>query len=843
MTHPPDHERISPADKLERSRFLTRLSILWERATIAFWRVDCWIALFAALWMMQIPSILGKAGDLLALAVFFAGLAILLFQARRHPLWPGRDEADRRLEKENNLRHRPLQQAGDRLANPLRETTRKLWDKEKSDAATALRNLRIPAPRPVLAGADRAALHVAAFLLVVIGAVVAGPQWQERLAYGIIPLSVRWEDRLPGSANIVIWIKPPDYTALPQINIQGTGTLKESVSIPAGSTIKARVSKGFGTPALEMGDIRLPMQPAGKGSWSIETPAVAADRLRIVQMFMARLSIPVTYVPDQPPVIVSKGKPATMPKGGLQIPLGVTDDYGVTGLSFRMTLDPQAGDAPPGLPYAEDKSVYSTPKQETALNPVYDLSWHPWAGLPVVIEITARDRPGQVAALPPIHAILPERLFHHPVAQKLVGIRKRLLWTPRSAIPNAASELSVILSRPEQFGDDFSVFLSIRSMISRLNYSPTEESAIAIVSQLWDTALRIEDGNLTLAARNLRDAQQELERLLADPNATDEQIAAAMEKMQSALVAYMQELYMEMQKQASERGETPQALSQESLENAANMEDLSSFLSQMRAEALSGNREQALNMLSRLRQMTEQLDPSAGMNLPPQMQEMMESMKEMEDLIKRQEALLELTRQYADGSLIKQTYPDFIPFDEERSDMPPPPQAKNQSGEDEKPDLSSEKDEQEALRFSLGGLMQRAGEQMEEIPESLQEAEQEMRGSSQELGNGAPNLSVPHQEKVLEHLKNSQEQMGQQLAKMMKQMTFLSFGSGPLDPLGRPMSEGNGNNPLYGSQVKIPDEAQRKRAHEIMKILRQRSGELGRPDYERDYYHRLLRQF
>ena len=122
-------------------------------------------------------------------------------------------------------------------------------------------------------------------------------------------------------------------------------------------------------------------------------------------------------------------------------------------------------------------------------------------------------------------------------------------------------------------------------------------------------------------------------------------------------------------------------------------------------------------------------------------------------------------------------------------------------------------------------------------------AEQEMRSSAAMLGNNDPSLSAPHQEKAIKYLQDSMQQMSQQMAQMMKQMMMMAMGPGKMDPLGRPLEEGKGPSWLPGSQVKIPDEAERKRVQEIQKLLRDRSGELERPDYELDYFRRLLKQF
>jgi hypothetical protein len=177
-------------------------------------------------------------------------------------------------------------------------------------------------------------------------------------------------------------------------------------------------------------------------------------------------------------------------------------------------------------------------------------------------------------------------------------------------------------------------------------------------------------------------------------------------------------------------------------------------------------------------------------------------------------------------------------------DMPPAPEAPA-----EPPSIvmntSQHRTEQEALRIMLGTLMQEAGEVLVEIPENMGLAEQEMRGSSAALGENNPAGSIPHQEKALEHLQQAQKQLSQQFAARLQQMTGLSMMGGGMkfDPLGRPYGGDGKRNGLFGSPVKIPDEAERKKAQEILKLLRRRSGELERPDEELDYYKRLLRQF
>jgi hypothetical protein len=118
-----------------------------------------------------------------------------------------------------------------------------------------------------------------------------------------------------------------------------------------------------------------------------------------------------------------------------------------------------------------------------------------------------------------------------------------------------------------------------------------------------------------------------------------------------------------------------------------------------------------------------------------------------------------------------------------------------------------------------------------------------MRGSEDGLDKKNPGAAAPHEEQAIAQMKGSLDEMGRQFAQRLKQMQSMSFGgSGRLDPLGRPMSQdsmGSGRD----SNVKIPDQSERRRVQEILKTLRDRSGEVGRPDYELDYFRRLMKQF
>lgn len=860
MIDPLDFEKTPLLTRLSRTRTAAAFVMWLETAAESLWRLASWCAVFAGLWMMQIPQVLGDAGPALACAAFTAGMVFLTVRDLPHLRLPHRHDIDRRLERDSNLPHRPLAALEDRLANPRLEQTRTIWRHNLETAFAAVPLLRLPRPRPLLARRDPRALRMLAALTLVAGLAIAGPQWNKRLAYGLFPFNLT--GRTAHTSPITLWITPPDYTGLPRIVLEGSGKKDgEALKIPEGSTLKIRLSGGVFRPVLNMGDTETPLTLMGDRNWGLETQIRPGTKLTVKQALIPRATVPYSYIPDTPPVLTLEGGPETLEKGDLKFSLKAQDDYGVADLAMTMDLDPMIEDRPLGSPYEETRAVMTPPAAETPLSPVYGLSWHPWAGMPVVIGLEAVDRKGQKSALPPVFTTLPERAFSHPVAKKLAALRKSLIWTPAEAARDIPVDLETILQDPAAFGGDITVLLSLRSAATRLSLNTDAETIARVVELLWDTALRIEDGNLPHAARSLQEAQSRLEKLLQNPNATEEEIARAMHDLREAMAGYFQELARELQKRMAESGAN-NILPPEMFQNAVRPEELESFLDRLQSEALTGNRESAREMLSQLRKFTDRIDPSMSMSMPPQMQFMMDGISEMQELVQKQEELLDQTKKQADSLTApprtQRAYPQPVPFAPHTEDMmkewnlgamPPPPQETQPPPAQEKtPPPSSQtaqasKTEQEALRFILGRLMLESDEQLGEIPEPMQKAEQEMRGSAESLGAGDPAAAIPHQEAAIDYLQQSMQDMAQQMRQMMQAMAMFSLGGSSLDPLGRPMQEGNGPGFFPGSRVTIPDEAERKRVQEILKILRRRSGEVGRPDYELDYYRRLMKQF
>jgi uncharacterized protein (TIGR02302 family) len=819
-----------------------------ERLLENLWNALLWVCAFASLWLFQIPQWFGKSAEIGFSILFIAGLFYYLMRGMNHIRLPRHSEVTRRIEEDSNIRHRPLSSLEDRLANPAQEDTRLLWSLWQETLRPALLALRWPRPRPLFSQIDPYALRALAVVVLAAGIIAAGGTWSLRLKHGLFPMT--FSAGATPSDNVIIWITPPAYTGQPQIVLKGFGRKDQPVSIPEGSIVKARVNGWIGTPSLMFDDKAWPMRAMGKGSYGIEKAVERAGTLKIRQMMLPRSRWSIAYGADLPPVIEMTGDPQIQPKGEIIFPLKVKDDYGVESLTARIRLD-QSSAPPLGSPVKETLPVMSPPQTAMDFKPQFDLAWHPWAGMDVVVDLEVTDHKGQSAHIKDLHIKLPERAFRHPVARRLVEMRKRLIWTPEAAAKNIAFEIESIMAQPGVYHNDPIVFLALRSAVSRLFYDATLPSVSTVVSLLWDTALHIEDGNFSMAQRNLRDIQKQLQDALRNPNATPDEIASLMEQMRGAMANYLNEMFREMQKRMAESGADMHMMSPEAIMQNINPDDLSAFLDKMQAEAMTGDRNKAREMLSQMSRLMEMLDPSAMQTeMPKDMQDMMETVSKLQDLIEKQKKLLSDTQSQAENAGKQQSYSASLPPNASLlkqwgiENLPPQPQD-TRTGDKApryKADTAAGQSEQEGLRKTLGDLMLETDEKLHQIPESMGQAEEAMGQSSKALGQNNPGDSIPHQEAAIAHLSEGQRQMSQQLGERMKQMMMLSFGMGPSDPLGRP-TEGNGNAPWSASKVKIPDKAERKRVQDILEELRKKSGELQRPDYELDYYRRLMRQF
>ncbi len=801
----------------------------FERFSACFWRVLSWCMAFIALWLFDTPNPYGLLSIL-----FFTGFVFLIYKDARLFRFPSLKDIDRRIETDSGVKGRPLSGIQDSLANDEKREARKLWATSRARLLGLLAKLNAARLRGVLAKHDPYAIRLGVFVAFILGLITAGPEWSYRIKNGLVPFSFNIQST-EKTERFIISITPPDYTALPQIVLNEQTIENQALKIPENSKLKAIVNGGSSVPKILFDGMAHPFETAYEGI--IKN---SSGDLILKQGLFTLGQWAYELIPDTPPTLsILAEKPEILEDGTFSIPLSVKDDYGVEYLDSEFTVSVDVPDSHLGQPAYFRRSIISPDGEDFEISPLYDLTAHPWAGLPVRATLRVYDEKEQTSDDATLEFTLPERQFQHPVAKTLVALRKNLIWNPlQTSIYNKiAYDTHVLSTAKDMLHNDIVVYLALRSIALRLHYNePSLPITKSVIDLMWDTALRVEDGDLSLTARKLRDAQAALEDALQNPDITDADISKLMQDLRQAMGEYLQELAREMQKRMAEGQSMPMIDPQNSL----NQDSLADFLEQMEQAMRDGDTSSAQEMLSQMQRLMDMMNPSMRTQMPQDMQMMQEGINELQQLIERQEELLAQTEKQADlMDTLKSLGLDKRINPDPNKEGTAPPFVNTQDN----------RTEQEALRLILGQLMIEANEKIGEIPPSMGLAEQEMRGSSEELGFNNPLDSIPYQMRAIEYLKESQDQLMEQLQQRMVQMTgfMMSFGgsaSMQQDPLGRPFGGEDGPNGVpYGSPVKIPDEAERRRVQEILKLLRQRAGQQDRPREELDYYRRLLKRF
>ncbi len=843
---------------LGRVRLWTGVSLWIERITRAFWPLFYWCLCFALLWI-TLPAIADISDFILRASsfVFYAGLiGLFVYGAARFQL-PRKEEIEARLEQSPRARHKPLSSLKDTLSNPEKEITQALWSERIKDLLPILKKLRARAPQPLLPEKDPFALRMALVVALLCAVIVTGPtQSISNLQTSLWPFE-RGADLFGRTKLAEMIVIPPDYTALDALKITGIQPASDDpVSIPAGSTFEINVKGGIGTPHLLIGDQKTRMAKTGDGVYVSKGTITPGRQISVQQLWRPRLSFAYTLIPDMPPEIAQSDNPKRLQRGELQIPLSLTDDYGVRNLYLQIDL--KESDPKPliGEAYNETRRIMSKGGAEPDdVEPIFDLTFHPWAGRMVTINIIASDALNQKAVLAPFEVLLPEKPFYNETARAIIELRKLLIAEPENSASSVQAGLIEIFENLHLYQGDKIVFLGLSSAIYRLQYDPSIESAKSLVDLLWNIAVHIEDGQSGQEYKTLEQAMRALEETLADPNSTQEEIAERMADMQRALANYLQQVAQDMAMQMSRQmqsGDPGAMMQMQMLSNMITPQDMMQFLQEMQREALSGDKNAARDMLSRLSELMQAMRPGAmSSELPQDIQDMQEQLEALRALTQDQKDL----RYNVQDRM--QSRPDFerhrrtrealenIPGIEEmlktlnpelQMHFEPPSMSINTQGE---------ADQQNELLKRLEQLKQQMQDKIGQVPQNCQSAGTAMGQAFGALSQNNPSDALIHQDTAIQELENAQNQMQQQMMQRLQQMMGMSFGGMPrLDPFGRPMENGDGRlNPLLGREVKIPDEAERRKIDDILETLRKRSGEFSRPSEERDYFKRLLERF
>ncbi len=513
------------------------------------------------------------------------------------------------------------------------KTRRLLWAAHQRRMAAALRRLRVGWPAAGLARRDPWGIRAILTILLLLAVLDAGADWRDRAFRAFRP-SFAASAASPAS-SFELWVSPPEYTGLAPQFLRADVT--DTVPVAAGSTLLGQVHGGGEVPLLAIDETRENFTAIDKQNFQIERKLTGGKELSLRQggSLIGRWAIEI--VPDNPPTIAFADPPAATARAALRLDFRATDDYGVASAK-AVIRRPESG--PPGAGSDEtielDLPLPSLNPKEAEATSYHDLTPHPWAGLPVEIRLVALDGLGQTGESEPVRMVLPEREFRHPVARAIIDQRKELAKDPHSA-DSVAEILGDLNSRPALFRDDSVVYLGLRVAQQRLRADAGKESIAAVSQLLWDTALRIEDGNLSLAERDLRRLQQKLQEALAK-GAPDEEIERLMQELREALDRYLQALAEEMQQRPP--GDAKQSIDPSQV---LTRRDLQQMLDRAREMARSGARDQARELLSQLQEMLENLRTAqpgdrCSSRATSQAEQMMRGLQQM---MQRQQQLLD----------------------------------------------------------------------------------------------------------------------------------------------------------------------------------------------------------
>jgi uncharacterized protein (TIGR02302 family) len=830
---------------------LSRLSLFWEGAWPALWPIVLVAGLFLAVALLDIlPMFPGWLHGAM-LAVFAAALLRALWRGIRALRIPNELSAQRRLEKVNNLPHRPFEALEDTIATPdPNGEGARLWELHRQRMRERLRGVRAGYPHPGLIRRDPFGLRIALGAILLASAVAAGGDAPAKLLRAVQPDT----DFLgkPTPVAMDAWISPPAYTGRPPVFLTGAeGEKVTAVSVPAGSVLQVQVSGGGIVPHLTADAARTDFEKVEADSYRLEYELKADARIGVVSDEKELGGWAVTVVPDDAPVVVLTAPPEASQQAALHLAYMAGDDYGIEKIVATIRRDGVTG----GEALTFDLPLPSVNPRDVKEDYFRDLTPHPWAGLGVTLTLTATDALGQQGNSDPVTFTLPERVFNHPVARQIVAERKKLSADPAAnheAVAEALKEIGLI---PDLFANDVVVFMALDLAARRITKDWTGEELAGVQKLLWDTALRVENGRISMAEADLRRAEQALQGALSR-EAPDAEIERLMEELQAALDKYLDELTKQLREQA-ERGELqPMDPNQEFMTR----QDLQQMMDQIREMARSGAREAAKQMLAELQRRLENM--RAGIMQPQQNQQQSRAskmMNDMQQLTQGQRDLLDRTfrQQQQQGQQQGREGMEQRQGDPRQGNGQRPSQRGQQPGQGQQPQAGRMPSQsgasavvQEALRRQLGNLMQRYAEMTGEVPQPFGRAEQAMRRSTGALRDGQPGEAVDPQTQALDNLQQGMQQAMQQMQQMMQQARGQPGGRGQMpgrqqshnrDPFGRDQNEGSQGT--SSDKVAIPDKSDLQRSREIRDELRRRAAERERPPLEREYIDRLLKQF
>ena len=824
-----------------RLRFAcTWTALLFQALLDAFWRPAA-LTVFLAGWLALLGALGGAFWPALT-GTIINGIAILwtfVLGIRRFGP-PDTELVLRHLEEANGLKNRPLRGLADHASRAEAPTSRLLWHRHIQSLMSGIGKLHFRFPEPILARRDPLALRFLALMIFFIGFLVSDG-----------PLGLRLGNAFKGSligihsgqtVTLDAWIDPPDYTRIPPVILgrdgrklaqgeirDGNGEkvlsdlakrMAAQVVVPTGSEIVLRVNQADELPVFVGADgEETEFTREGQGQYAHKR-VLNSDGTYGVHLDGDRLAEwSIRVLPDHAPTVSFKGPAQITMRDSLFISYLAQDDYGVADLILKMR---QTGR--PDGPVSEFPLPAGFGNRAVLDSSHYlDLTPHPWAGLQVIATLVAVDDKGQTGESAAMALLLPQRIFNHPVARAIINERRKLAAGEEPA-PVIAHNLRRIAWNAEEYGHDMTVFLTLGVSVARLKHRNVAAELPSVMALLWKVALRLEDGEVSIAAQDLEAAEQALLEALKE-GADQAVIDQLMNQMEDAMSRYLEALAQQMQQQMDQDGESIREMPNAQQLTGQNLKDM---MDKIRELLRMGMVDEAQQLLAELRELMQNLRAAPSPFASGEGKEALDMLKDLYDLMDQQQDLLEQTHEQAMGRDRKQQPGDG---QGDPGSMSPQEQAAMQ----------------EQLRQQLQSLGDRLGDMLGGAPPSMGQAGESMGDAAQALGEGRTHRAAKSQGEALSQLQESAKEVQDAIIERFgsggsspQAMQGENDGSGQ-DPFGRVPNAGNKGD--GAGDVVIPDAGDIERARQIRDELRRRSGDQGRPPVELDYIERLLKPF
>lgn len=601
------------------------------------------------------------------------GLAWRSWRRYRRP-----DEADviRALDGQSDLR--PVASLSDRPADPSSAPAH-LWRAHRERLIAEIGNLRLPRLGAEWAALDPARLRIIVPVAVIALALIAGPAAPGRIARAFSPDL----GALAGADKMIVeaWVTPPEHTGRAPIFLQAG---MKDVRVPIGSEVTLRTQAPSAPKLILRGDKRQTSRFTRTPDGAFEARArIESDTRLTVNWWGERARWSFLILPDEAPLIAFDALPEPGERDQIQFKWKAGDDYGVTAVELAIRLrEPH-----PAAPDAEDRVPVPMPgaagAKELAATAQLDLTRHRWAGLPVDLQLVARDGAGQEGMSETVPFILPEKLFLDPLALAAQEARVTVLREPRpyaelekndqalldgavntaatgrldaapEGVRQAALMLDSITYRGEVFFNDLGAFMGLRMALGTLESAGTKAEADAVEPLLWAIALKLEYGSVADAQARLAAARAALERALRD-GASEEEIRRLMEAFRDAANEYLAAKMAEAMAGGLDAPAQQEDGQAQAGGDSLGGQDFEDMLNALQDLTETGAAEQARQLLSDITNLLENLEFQRGegqgegmpgqqaegeeSDLPPEEQAMTDAMRRLNEILREQRQL------------------------------------------------------------------------------------------------------------------------------------------------------------------------------------------------------------